>query len=969
MLAATVLPQVQDTLPVEIQTANVSANNYDANGLAGWETLGLTGAGQTVAIIDSGIAYDHIALGEGWGPNSRVVGGWDFAENDADPYDDYGARSFASGHGTHVAGIIGGNDPLHPGLATQVDMVSLRVFDDEGKGYFTWVEQALQWVEENVYTFENPITTVNLSLGANLQSQGAEGWHILEDDLARLNEMGIFISVAAGNSFQTVVSPTSLSYPASSEWVVPVSSSAADGALSSFSQRNSRVLVAPGENVISSVPDYLGGMTAYGGYTGFNGLQDDFNTMTGTSMAAPYVAGASILLREAMQAMGRTDIQQDDLYLVMRSTADVFHDPVTGTDYHHLNLSRALAEILLEDEAGDSPATATDLWLETGSSTRTGVLQNLHDVDVFRYTAGEAGRIQLRFGTSSGTTPRVFLERDGSRELLSQADSWEFDVEAGSTFVLEFVPDGGIGSYEYTVEFQPGLPVAHTDLGPIEFLDWQDITVERGERWFQLSAAHDGMFTAEFLVQNLDAVLGLEIHDPQGNLLASSHGTGSVRVDLDVSAGEPLLLRITSNVAHGELRLANLVSFQSGGEEVHVWGGDAGMSAGLSLIDTPHLEIQGVHYALPEPGARIRWAGESTAPPEFIIVGSPHQERVNFDEGQIIVSSATSSGTFRLNDFTNVQFVGGSEDAVVLRGRSGATSLEATAQHLVFTDDEHTFTFAAVGRILVEALQPGANQALLIDSPADDVLHFTSDSTRMWSQTYDIVTRGFESTTVHATAGGFDKASLFDSPRDDVFRASPRFAEMSAAGRQLRIVDFDQVIAYATQGVDRAELDDSSGSDTFKASPRWSALFGVGFSLQTFDFEQVQARSTRGGNDKAQFVGSDAEEIFASNGDVSAMRGANFLRQSSGFQQVRVESRGGSDQAHLSASPTMRPVGTSEAWIRVSYPAAEIVLEGFESVLSDIARATPELQERDAVDLLLQTASTEPWTWPWSLPQ
>ena len=92
------------------------------------DTLGLTGAGQTVVVIDSGIAYDHYALGGGFGEGYRVVSGWDFTEeNDADPYDD------APGgfHGTHVAGIIGSSDTTYSGVASGVDLVALRVFNDQ----------------------------------------------------------------------------------------------------------------------------------------------------------------------------------------------------------------------------------------------------------------------------------------------------------------------------------------------------------------------------------------------------------------------------------------------------------------------------------------------------------------------------------------------------------------------------------------------------------------------------------------------------------------------------------------------------------------------------------------------------------------------------------------------------------------------------------------------------------------------
>src|SRR5262245_64953106 len=83
----------------------------------------LSGKGQTVAIIDSGIAFDHVALGGGLGSSYKVVGGWDFAENDSNPYDD-GPAGF---HGTHVAGIVGSQDKRYAGVAPNVDLVALRV--------------------------------------------------------------------------------------------------------------------------------------------------------------------------------------------------------------------------------------------------------------------------------------------------------------------------------------------------------------------------------------------------------------------------------------------------------------------------------------------------------------------------------------------------------------------------------------------------------------------------------------------------------------------------------------------------------------------------------------------------------------------------------------------------------------------------------------------------------------------------
>ncbi|MEQ8838467.1 MAG: S8 family serine peptidase, partial [Lacipirellulaceae bacterium] len=74
------------------------------------EDYGFRGNGQTVVVIDSGIAYDHYALGGGFGSDYRVVGGYDFTGwGDDDPYDSGPSGS----HGTHVAGIIGSTDSTH----------------------------------------------------------------------------------------------------------------------------------------------------------------------------------------------------------------------------------------------------------------------------------------------------------------------------------------------------------------------------------------------------------------------------------------------------------------------------------------------------------------------------------------------------------------------------------------------------------------------------------------------------------------------------------------------------------------------------------------------------------------------------------------------------------------------------------------------------------------------------------------
>ena len=122
-----------------------------------------------MVVIDTGVDYNQAALGGGFGSGHHVVGGYDFADANANPFD----GGPAGGHGTEVAGIIASQDAADPGVAPGVDLVALKVFDNNGNCSSLAVDQALQWVQANRNAFRYPITTVNLSLGNNTNSGDA----------------------------------------------------------------------------------------------------------------------------------------------------------------------------------------------------------------------------------------------------------------------------------------------------------------------------------------------------------------------------------------------------------------------------------------------------------------------------------------------------------------------------------------------------------------------------------------------------------------------------------------------------------------------------------------------------------------------------------------------------------------------------------------------------------------------------
>lgn len=394
--------------------------------------FGLRGGRQTVAIIDSGIAWDHVALGGGLGEAHRVVGGWDFAENDSNPYDD-GPAGF---HGTHVAGIVGAKDSRYSGVASDVDLVGLRVFDDQGNGYFTWVEQALKWVHTNRNAFDNPITTVNISLGTEWNAKTLPNWATLEDELQQLAADGIFISVAAGNSF-LVYNAAGLSYPAVSQYVTPVASVDAAGNLSRFSQRDNRVLAAPGERIMSTLPDHF-----YGG----DGNKNDWGATSGTSMAAPYVAGASVLVREAMQNLGYTNITQTTIYNLFRSTADSVYDTATKATYSRLNLGRALETLVGADDFGSTGDAAGSLGSLQQAIHVSGTIGRVSDQDFFRFTAGATGKATLTL-SSNEHLAAAWLQVGGQGQITG--NTLTIDVVAGQIYTVGVAGGGeSIGKYQ-----------------------------------------------------------------------------------------------------------------------------------------------------------------------------------------------------------------------------------------------------------------------------------------------------------------------------------------------------------------------------------------------------------------------------------------------------------------------------------------------------------------------------------------
>lgn len=289
----------QSTCADCVDTANL-ANSYipATNADLLWRNASpLDGRNITVAVVDSGIASHGDLHGSGQG-NSRIIASVDVS-TDVTGID-------GNGHGTHVAGIIGGNGKTSVGarigIAPKVNLVDVKVGDSNGVSLVSDVVEGLQWIYDNKDLYN--IRVVNLSMNSSVP----EPYNL--SPLSAATEIlwfnGVVVVVAAGNN-GTGSAPVTLLPPANDPFVITVgavddagTSLLSDDTVATFSAYGTTQdgfakpdLVAPGRNIIS----LLAGTNArlYLDHPSHRVDQDLFR-MSGTSMATPMVAGAVALL-------------------------------------------------------------------------------------------------------------------------------------------------------------------------------------------------------------------------------------------------------------------------------------------------------------------------------------------------------------------------------------------------------------------------------------------------------------------------------------------------------------------------------------------------------------------------------------------------------------------------------------------------------------------------------------------------
>lgn len=394
------------------------------NAYTAWDTH--TGDGSVVvAVLDTGIDLDHPDLEKNiWVNNGEVAGdgidndgngwvddvnGYDFVDDDGTPIPTQG-EAFDEGavsHGTVVAGIIGAvgdNDEGIAGIVWDVQLMSVRILDNQGIGDSNLARQGVEYAVAN---------------GANVINLSFTGFDF-DDDLRReiedAYEAGVVVVAAMGNADNGGINidllpifPACFGEHADEDWILGVAATDVDDVKADFSNYGAQCtdISAPGENIFSAVyqdDDWI--LVSDGFY------QDSWS---GTSMASPMVAGAAALLKSAYHSL-----TPDDIKMILRLSVD----PVTATGDAKAKMGAGRLNV------------ATALVLAPSFADL--------DDDGFQTTAGElSSSYRIAVAPESGSPPTVRVFTNSGSEVVASFSAYDSSYTGGVRLTMGDVDGDG----------------------------------------------------------------------------------------------------------------------------------------------------------------------------------------------------------------------------------------------------------------------------------------------------------------------------------------------------------------------------------------------------------------------------------------------------------------------------------------------------------------------------------------------
>lgn len=319
------------------------------------------GSGVTAFVIDTGVRNTHNEFG------GRASSGYDFIDNDNDSSD-------CNGHGTHVAGTIGGSTY---GVAKNVNIVGVRVLNCSGSGTNSGVISGINWVKNNA---QGP-SVANMSLGGGASQA-------LDDAVNAAVAAGISFVVAAGNDNSNACNYS----PARAANAVTVGSTTSTDSRSSFSNYGTCLdIYAPGSSITSA----------------WYNSNSATNTISGTSMASPHVAGVAALYLAENPTLSPTQLTS---LLVSRASSGKVGDAKTGSP------NKLLYSLAGDDGGCGNDCPSDDTPLDNGVGISVSGVQGSSN---YFYIDVPAGAADLNIDLAGGSGDADLYVSQGSKPTLN----------------------------------------------------------------------------------------------------------------------------------------------------------------------------------------------------------------------------------------------------------------------------------------------------------------------------------------------------------------------------------------------------------------------------------------------------------------------------------------------------------------------------------------------------------------------
>lgn len=276
------------------------------------------GEGIVIAVIDTGIDTSHPDL------KDRIIAGRNFTSDyngDSEVFEDN------NGHGTHVSGTIAAslNNDGVVGVAPRAQILSLKALTGQGSGQYDWIIDAINYAVAWRGPNEERVRVISMSLG------GPQDVPEMHEAIQNAVNQNVSVVVAAGNEGDSQEDTFEYAYPGAYNEVISVGAVSMDLQPAPFSNTHTEIdLVAPGVDVISTYPD------------------NKYAKLTGTSMAAPHVAGAIALIVNLSEKEFDRTLSEAEVYaqLIRRTVPLGNRKTAEGNGFLLLNVVEKLHDMI-----------------------------------------------------------------------------------------------------------------------------------------------------------------------------------------------------------------------------------------------------------------------------------------------------------------------------------------------------------------------------------------------------------------------------------------------------------------------------------------------------------------------------------------------------------------------------------------------------------------------------------------------